>query len=358
MDRIVIKRNGELAVMVAKPFPEERQEEYLHRILESEPQFVAPRDNESDELLPIVVVASKLKLPSGDELDLLLLDSRGIFTLCELKRGRVVRKTVGQILDYAAQLAEMSWDDLQKQIDQARQRLREQIEQAGGEWDEESFTDDALRDQLKSPRLVIVGWQIEEDTLRIVRWLQQQGINIECYGFSYFSAENFEVFVPQNLTPYIGEEEEVIQRPLKPRHIRRKAFWEDMLRRLGDKVPHRGTPPTTPWVDFGIGIGGAWISWYGSRSRLRVQLLINKRRKDLISYVSGNEFLRKLEEETGETWERRETEARLRFQTERDAGTSVWEAPEEVRNWGVDTLVKLYNFAVRYLRERAVMEEE
>jgi len=204
MDRIVIKRNGELAVMVAKPFPEERQEEYLHLILESEPQFVAPRDNESDELLPIVVVASKLKLPSGDELDLLLLDSRGIFTLCELKRGRVVRKTVGQILDYAAQLAEMSWDDLQEQIDQARQRLREQIEQAGGEWDEESFTDDALRDQLKSPRLVIVGWQIEEDTLRIVRWLQQQGINIECYGFSYFSAENFEVFVPQNLTPYIG----------------------------------------------------------------------------------------------------------------------------------------------------------
>lgn len=78
----------------------------------------------------------------------------------------------------------------------------------------------------------------------------------------------------------------------------------------------------------------------------------------MISYVSGNEFLRKLEEETGETWERRETEARLRFQTERDAGTSVWEAPEEVRNWGVDTLVKLYNFAVRYLRERAVVEEE
>jgi hypothetical protein len=252
----------------------------------------------------------------------------------------------------------MAWDDLQEQIDQARQRLREQIEQAGGEWDEESFTDDALRDQLKSPRLVIVGWQIEEDTLRIVRWLQQQGINIECYGFSYFSAENFEVFAPQNLTPY-REEEEVIQRPLKPRHIRRKAFWEDMVRRLGDKIPHKRTPPTTPWVSFGIGIGGAWIGWYGSPSRLRVQLLIDKRkRQDLISYVSGNEFLHKLEEETGETWERRETEVRLRFQTERDAGTSVWEAPEEVRNWGVDTLVKLYNFAVRYLRERAVMEEE
>jgi chemotaxis signal transduction protein len=355
MDRIVINRNGELAVIAARPFPEERQEGYLHRILESEPQFVAPLDNETGELLPIVVVASKLKLPSGDELDLLLLDSRGIFTLCELKRGRVVRKTVGQILDYAAQLAEMSWDDLQKQIDQARQRLREQIEQAGGEWDEESFTDDALRDQLKSPRLVIVGWQIEEDTLRIVRWLQQQGINIECYGFSYFSAENFEVFVPQNLTPYIGEEE----RPPRSGDIRRKAFWEDMLRRLGDKVPNKRTPPTTPWVSFGIGMVGAWISWYGSPSRLRVQLLIDKRkRQDLISHVRDDAFLRELKEETGETWERRETEARLRFQTERDAGTSVWEAPEEVRNWGVDTLVKLYNFAVRYLREGAVVEEE
>jgi hypothetical protein len=359
MDRIVINRNGELAVIAARPFPEERQEGYLHRILESEPQFVAPLDNETGELLPIVVVASKLKLPSGDELDLLLLDSRGVFTLCELKRGRVVRKTVGQILDYAAQLAEMAWDDLQKQIDRARQRLHEQIEQAGGEWDEESFTDDALRDQLKSPRLVIVGWQIEEDTLRIVRWLQQQGINIECYGFSYFSAENFEVFAPQNLTPYIGEEEEVIQHSLKPRHIRRKAFWKDMLRRLGDKVPHKRTPPTTPWVSFGIGMVGAWISWYGSPSRLRVQLLIDKRkRQDLISHVRDDAFLRELKEETGETWERRETEARLRFQTERDAGTNVWEAPEEVRNWGVDTLVKLYNFAVRYLRGRAVVEEE
>jgi hypothetical protein len=98
MDRIVIKRNGELAVMVARPFPEERQEEYLHRILESEPQFVAPRDNESDELLPIVVVASKLKLPSGDELDLLLLDSRGVFTLCELKKERWSEKPSAKFL--------------------------------------------------------------------------------------------------------------------------------------------------------------------------------------------------------------------------------------------------------------------
>jgi len=359
MGCIIVKRNEKMEVIPEREFPKEKREEHLHRFIENAPQFVAPVDEETGEPIPIVVVASHLKLPSGDELDLLLLDSEGTFTLCELKRETVDRKTIGQILDYTAQLAEMGMENLKEQVNRACEELRKQVEQLGREWDEESFTEDALKEKLSRPRLVLVGWEVEEDAIRIARWLQYQGIDMECYKFNYFTTKDLEIFVPHNLTPY-GEEERGVQVPLERENKRRK-FWEDMLRRLGNRIPHRWrTPPKDPWLSFGVGIGGAGIGFYGSRSRLHVGFSLYKPRlKNLVERVKNPEFRKELEKETGETWQIHEAEKEFVLRTGRDTGgVSVWDAPEEVRDWGVETLVKLYNFIVPRIREWMGREEE
>lgn len=254
MGFIIIQRGQDLQIVPEDAFPREWTEEKLHHILEREPRFIAAE--REGEPLPTVVVASRLKLPSGDEADLLLLDSEGTFTLCELKKGGVTRKTVGQILDYAAQLAEMSEEEgLWEDIRQAREKLREQMEQLDEEWDDESLADEALSPKLQNSRLVLVGWRIEEDALRIARWLQQQGVAIECYAFDYFRWDDLEIFVPRNLTPMeeAGKEAEKKGRASPPVHDRRMQFWEDMLRRLGHRIPHRRSPTKEKWLAFGVG---------------------------------------------------------------------------------------------------------
>lgn len=352
MGFIVIKQGESLQIVPETSFPSERQEEYLHRILETEPQFLAvERDN--GEPLPIVVVASKFKLPSNNELDLLLLDSDGDFTLCELKKGDITREIIGQILDYASELAEMSVDDFKTQIEQAKEKLQEQAQREGTDWEDEAFTNEALNENLKNPRLVLVGWRIEEDALRITQWLQQRGVKIECYEFDYFRRGETEVFVPRNLTP-IGREE-----PEEPiRYRLRKEFWEDMLKRLGNRIPHRRKPTKDSWLDFGGGVGDVLLMWSGAHSELRVSLAVYNKDKHPNLVRKLKEFLPTLKAETGEEWSIKETPKYFYVWTARDAGTWVWKAPEEVRNWGVETLVKLYNTILPKLREWTKEESE
>ncbi|MCS7263515.1 MAG: DUF4268 domain-containing protein [Armatimonadetes bacterium] len=345
MGFIVIKQGESLQIVPETSFLSERQEEYLHRILETEPRFLAVEHDDGEPLLT-VVVASKFKLPSNHELDLLLLDSDGDFTLCELKKGNLTREIVGQILDYASELAEISVDDFRTQIEQAKEKLREQAQREGTDWEEEAFTDEALNESLKNPRLVLVGWRVDEDALRITRWLQQRGVKIECYEFDYFRRGDTEVFVPHNLTPLRKEE------PEQPTRYRlRLKFWEDMLRRLGNRIPHHKKPTKYGSLDFGVGIRDVLLEWSGAHSELRVRLVVYNKDEHPNLVRKLTELLPTLREKTGEEWSKGETLRCFYVQTAKDSGVWVWEASEEVRNWGVETLVKLYNAIMPELRE-------
>lgn len=355
MGFIVVRRGENLMVVSETIFPSQQKEQYLHRILESEPRFVAIE--EQGEPLPTVVVASKFRLSNGEQLDLLLLDSKGNFTLCELKKDKITKRTIGQILNYAAQLAEMSVSDFKREIEQAKQKLQEQIQD---DWDSELFTDEALDESLKNPRLVLVGYQIEEDALCIAKWLQKHKVRVECYDFNFFHTGEIEIFVPRNLTPLDKTEDETGQRKGL---LRRLEFWEDMLNRLGYYIPHRRKPTTDNWLRMGIGVKGTSIGWSGARNKLRVDLYIRKAENSrLVEIIKGkeNDFLRVLKDKIGEDWYIYETEKQFYVQTTKDIGTygSVWEAPEEIRNWGVETLVKLYNEIVPVLWEWAEENDE
>lgn len=354
MGFIVLQRGGDLHIIPESTFPKEWTEEKLHDILEREPRFIAVEQEGGPR--PTVVVASKLRLPSGDEADLLLLDSEGMFTLCELKRGDITRKTVGQILDYAAQLAEMPVEELWESIEQARQRLREQIQLSDEEWDEESLADERLSASLQRPRLVLVGWRIEDDALRIARWLQRHGVRMDCYAFSYFRWQDLEVFMPRNLMPVETGEEESGPQGVQPGADHRRIFWADMLQRLGDRIPHRRNP-TPEWdFNFNTGIRGLQVSWRIGRSQLRVRLIASKKEHGARA-GKLQEFVRDIEQETGEPWKLRETRIHFYIEAVRDTGGSAWEAPEEVRNWAVETLVRLYELATRRFREWMAAEE-
>ena len=104
----VIKDGNQIEILEEEDFSADKNEEYLHKLIETNPYIISKEITENN----VVTLGSKLRLPSGGELDLLLLDSNGNIVLVELKRGEGHRKAIAQLLDYASELQEMSIETL------------------------------------------------------------------------------------------------------------------------------------------------------------------------------------------------------------------------------------------------------
>lgn len=139
-----------------------------------------------DELDPaigtLVPVARELNLAGVGRIDALLIDTFGRLIIVECKLWRnpqARREVVGQILDYARELARYSYDDLQRIVSATTampgNALYELARAAGSTLSEAAFVDRISRD-LAAGRflLLIVGDGITEGAQKITEFLQAQ----------------------------------------------------------------------------------------------------------------------------------------------------------------------------------------
>lgn len=168
-------------VMTRVPQGEARREHRLRDLI-----FYNPAILPVHELDPgfgrIVAVTRELNVPGVGFIDVVLIDERGRLVIVECKLWRnpqARREVVGQILDYARELARFSYDDLQREVSSSTKRqgnvLYDLVCEAGGEMEEASFVDRVSRD-LRAGRflLLIVGDGITEGTRRIGEYLRAQ----------------------------------------------------------------------------------------------------------------------------------------------------------------------------------------
>ena len=171
----------------------------------------------------IVAVARELVIPDVGRIDALLVDERGKLIVVEAKLWRnpqARREVVGQILDYARELARFSYEDLQRQISIATKRtgnvLYELVREAGGEVEEARFVDRVSRD-LKAGRflLLIVGDGITEGTQRIGEFLSRHAGLAFDFGMVEMAQYRF-------VDPATGAERALVQ----PRLVARTVLIE------------------------------------------------------------------------------------------------------------------------------------
>ena len=106
---------------------------------------------------------------------------RGRLVLAEFKLWRnpqARREVIGQILDYAKELASWGYEDLQREISKTLRKpgnvLYDLVRAGGAEIDEAEFADDVARCLRRGEfLLLIVGDGIREDTARIVDFVQR-----------------------------------------------------------------------------------------------------------------------------------------------------------------------------------------
>ena len=181
MTLVMLNDAAGLQLVTRVPQGNARREHTLRDLIHDSPAILPVHDIDPS-YGRLFTVAKELNIPGVGFVDVLLADERGRLVVVECKLWRnpqARREVVGQILDYARELARYAYDDLQRQVSIATRRqgnvLYAMAREAGSDMDEASFVDRVSRD-LAAGRflLLVVGDGITEGTRRIGEYLRQQ----------------------------------------------------------------------------------------------------------------------------------------------------------------------------------------
>ena len=118
-------------------------------------------------------------------LDLLAIDQDGRLVVYELKRARLTREAVTQVLDYASSLDAMSASDLTEHI--AERSGKDGIEEIDQfeQWYAENFGGDDLS-RLLPPRMLLVGIGVDPAAERMARFISGGPVDLSMVTFHGF----------------------------------------------------------------------------------------------------------------------------------------------------------------------------
>ena len=216
MDEIKIwTLDGERAVPV-QPAVGIDSEERLEEILVNNPEM----------LIPGLTLVGRQTATDGGPLDLLGVDSDGRLVLFELKRGRLSRDAVAQIIDYASDIESMGVDKLAGHIaEQSGAGGIEKIENFH-EWHAGKFGEDRL-DVLLPLRMFLVGLGVDDRTQRMAKFLNGKGMSISLLTFQGFTQDDKTLLARQ--MP-VETKEEPVSRPSR-NSLSSAEMQEELLRR-------------------------------------------------------------------------------------------------------------------------------
>jgi hypothetical protein len=155
-----------------------KAESELQKLLVESPSLLTI-DEIREGVAPLVFAVSEFGLPGSGSTDVLAFSSKGDIAIVECKLAsnpEIKRKVIGQIMEYAAYLWQMNYEQVDSRIKQLKGKsLAESVaESIAGEWDEELFRD-GVRETLENGSfvLIIVVDEINEELRRIVRYLNE-----------------------------------------------------------------------------------------------------------------------------------------------------------------------------------------
>ena len=125
--------------------------------------------------------------------DILALDAEGNLVIVEIKRDWSDRKTIGQLLEYAADMRNRGYEYLEREHRKywKRRRHGEDYESLISRFRELSDDPDAQKDQIpKQPnghRICIVAPGSDDGLHRIIKWLKEYGVPISFIPFTLYA---------------------------------------------------------------------------------------------------------------------------------------------------------------------------
>ena len=194
----------------------------------------------------------------GGALDLLGVDGYGRLVVFELKRGKLSREAVAQVIDYASDLDAMDLADLASHIsERSGSGGIEDIENFEEWYDSQPFEIEGL-DALLPPRLFLVGLGADSRTERMVRFLaDNSGMDITLLTFHGFEYDGKTLLAKQ-----VEVEGETEPQASSPRRTRRYMTRAERRRQIDARINEYGLKGL-----FDDSMGMFRENWAGSGER-------------------------------------------------------------------------------------------
>ena len=179
-----------------------------------------------DMLMPELTLVGRQTDTDGGPLDLLGVDGDGRLVLFELKRGRLPREAVAQIIDYASDLEDKGVDGLAKHIaDSSGEGGIDKID----DFEEWHAGKAASLDALLPLRMFLVGLGADDRTERMVDFLANKGVDISLLTFHGFEQDGKMTLA--RLTQVVADAESVSGQSQSRKRVSRAERQEQLNKR-------------------------------------------------------------------------------------------------------------------------------
>lgn len=189
----------------------------LERLLEQDPTILLREER-------LLVIGRQAHVDTIRRADLLALDQNGSAVIIELKRGKLPRKAVAQILEYAAEVSRLNYEDLDalcrrwfhqqgREYSSLLQTHRDFFEYEPGFLNELDFN--------RHQRLVLVAEGADERVLNVAAYLRSYGLDIAYISYRSYGQAPEEVLVSaETLLGHVLRETRKHERERSPRMTR------------------------------------------------------------------------------------------------------------------------------------------
>lgn len=285
-------------------------ESELQKLFAKSPSLI-PINEIREGASPLIFAVREYGIPGVGNIDILAFSPEGDIAIVECKlatNAEIKRKVIGQIMEYASHLWQMSYEDLNSRIKAMEERSLSELmeEKVSEEYTPEDFDEEYFRtnvhQNLKEGNfvLVITVDEINDELKRIIQYLNdcsESAFTIHALEIYRFQAEETEVLVP-NLygestkpKPKDGDTKQKrmgsIEEFLNTCDEKGQPFFEELLRGSISKglTVHWGT------VGFALGVDkdGTFvpICWgFSPNSKMYGQSIVTKF-KDIKKKVKG-----------------------------------------------------------------------
>lgn len=187
----------------------------LQHLLEESPSII-PIDEIREDISPLLVSIREFGLPGSGNTDVLAFSADGDIAIIECKlasNSESKRKVIGQILEYAAYLWEMSYDELNSRVQRIRNKslIDLMTDSVAAEWDSETFRSRIEESLINGVfMLIIVVDEINDELKRIINYVNGRSgsdFSLHALELNRFTSEGIEVLVPHlhGIPIHIGE---------------------------------------------------------------------------------------------------------------------------------------------------------
>lgn len=181
-----------------------KAESELQKLLIESPSLITI-DEIRDGASKLVTAIGEFGLPGSGSTDILAFSAQGDIALIECKLAsnqEIKRKVIGQILEYASYLWQMSYEQVDEKINEMKGKSLAELvaESIAGDWDEELFRNN-VRQNLGNGSfiLIIVVDEINDElnqTIKYINECSKSSFSLHALEMNRFQADTIEILVP------------------------------------------------------------------------------------------------------------------------------------------------------------------